>query len=254
MSLKSENHITEKCFNQIIELMKEVVPEDNLVPDNFCETKRLLQGMGLPVQKIDCSKNNYHKLKKKNGIFIDERSKKITEEIQARHDAAMQEAKESTEPPIINMPQLSVDVVGGVKKQRIDGLGTKASSFTNENSCSSSATSPLNQDAMKEMVTQHLETMRAKMQAKMQAQLKAHMEAKLQAERAHMEAKLQVERTQMQTQIQSQITSLMDELCRGGMLIDELLCNGMLPTSMPRPPTTQAEHFANSNAKNVGDD
>ncbi|XP_019172859.1 PREDICTED: uncharacterized protein LOC109168299 [Ipomoea nil] len=58
MSLKSENHISEKCFNQFTELLKEVVPEDNLVPDNFYETKRLLRGMGLPVQKIDCCKNN----------------------------------------------------------------------------------------------------------------------------------------------------------------------------------------------------
>ncbi|XP_019158513.1 PREDICTED: uncharacterized protein LOC109155282 [Ipomoea nil] len=58
MSLKSENHISEKCFNQFTELLKEVAPEDNLVPDNFYETKRLLRGMGLPVQKIDCCKNN----------------------------------------------------------------------------------------------------------------------------------------------------------------------------------------------------
>ncbi|XP_019170987.1 PREDICTED: uncharacterized protein LOC109166492 [Ipomoea nil] len=58
MSLKSENHISEKCFKQITELVKEVVLDDNLVPDNFYETKRLLRGMGLPVQKIDCCKNN----------------------------------------------------------------------------------------------------------------------------------------------------------------------------------------------------
>nr|GMC47957.1 uncharacterized protein LOC109166492 [Ipomoea batatas] len=35
MSLKLENHISEKCFNQITELIQEVVPENNLVPDNF---------------------------------------------------------------------------------------------------------------------------------------------------------------------------------------------------------------------------
>nr|GMD61463.1 uncharacterized protein LOC109179592 [Ipomoea batatas] len=35
MSLKSENHISEKCFNQFTELMKEVIPEGNLVPENF---------------------------------------------------------------------------------------------------------------------------------------------------------------------------------------------------------------------------
>nr|GLL21135.1 uncharacterized protein LOC109179592 [Ipomoea trifida] len=47
MSLKSENHISEKCFNQFTELMKEVAPEDNLVPENFYETKKLLRGMGV---------------------------------------------------------------------------------------------------------------------------------------------------------------------------------------------------------------
>nr|GMC69075.1 uncharacterized protein LOC109146588 [Ipomoea batatas] len=97
-----------------------------------------------------------HMHKKKNGAFVDERSKKIAEEIQARHDAATQEVEGSTKPPVINMSQLYVDVVGGVKKQRIYGLGTKASSFINSNSCSSSATSQFHQDTMKEM----LDTMR----------------------------------------------------------------------------------------------
>nr|GMC60642.1 uncharacterized protein LOC109168299 [Ipomoea batatas] len=93
-----------------------------------------------------------HMHKKKNGAFVDERSKKIAEEIQARHDAATQEVEGSIEPPVINMSQLYVDVVGGVKKQRIYGLGTKASSFINSNSCSSSATSQFHQDTMKEML------------------------------------------------------------------------------------------------------
>nr|GMD83738.1 uncharacterized protein LOC109147304 [Ipomoea batatas] len=89
------------------------------------------------------------------------------------------------------------------------------------------ATSQLHQDAMKEMVNQQLETMRAE------------MEAKLQAERAEMEAKIQAERNQMQ----AQITSLMDELRR----------NGMLSTPMPPPANTQAEHYVNSNDENLGD-
>nr|GME03602.1 uncharacterized protein LOC109147304 [Ipomoea batatas] len=130
-----------------------------------------------------------HMHKKKNGAFVDERSKKIVEEIQARHDAATQEVEGSTEPPVINISQLYVDVVGGVKKQRIYGLGTKASSFINDNSCSSSATSQFHQVTMKEM----LDTMRVE------------MEAKLQAERTQMQA-------QMQVQIQAQIASLMNEL------------------------------------------
>nr|GMC89307.1 uncharacterized protein LOC109147304 [Ipomoea batatas] len=173
-----------------------------------------------------------HMHKKKNGAFVDERSKKIAEEIQARHDAATQEVEGSTEPPVINMSQLYVDVVGGVKKQRIYGLGTKASSFINDNSCSSSATSQFHQDTMKEM----LDTMRVEMEAQ--------MEAKLEAERTQMQAKLQAERTEMHTQMQAQIASLMDELRR----------NGIIPTtSTPQPPTTEG-HSVNSNDEDLGDD
>nr|GMD23978.1 protein suppressor of K(+) transport growth defect 1 [Ipomoea batatas] len=101
--------------------------------------------------------------KKKDGIFVDERKEnccKYNEEVQARHDIATQEAEDSTESPNINMSQLYVDVVGGAKKQRIYGLGTKRSSFINGNSCGSSATSQLHQDAMKDMMNQQLETMR----------------------------------------------------------------------------------------------
>ncbi|XP_019153442.1 PREDICTED: uncharacterized protein LOC109149905 [Ipomoea nil] len=93
-----------------------------------------------------------HTHKKKDGTFVDERSKKIADEIQARRDAIMQEAEGSTDPPVIDMSQMYVDVVGGVKKQRIYGLGTKSSAFISGNSCSSSATSQLQQEAMKEMM------------------------------------------------------------------------------------------------------
>nr|GMD71019.1 ABC transporter B family member 11 [Ipomoea batatas] len=118
-----------------------------------------------------------HMHKKKNGAFVDERSKRIVEEIQARHDVAMQEAE-------------------------------------GENSSSSSATSQFHQAAMKEMLNQQLESMQAEM-----------------------DAKLQAERAQMQAQIAS--------------LMDELRCNGMLSTSMPRHPTTEAEHSINSNDENL---
>nr|GMD66234.1 ABC transporter B family member 11 [Ipomoea batatas] len=112
-----------------------------------------------------------HMHKKKNGAFVDERSKRIAG---PRH----------------------------------------ASSFISENSSSSSATSQFHQAAMKEMLNQPLESMQAEM-----------------------EATLQAERAQMQAQIAS--------------LMEELRCNGMLSTSMPRPPTTEAEHSINSNDENL---
>lgn len=58
MSLKAENHMSERYYDQLTELMKEILPQDNLVPDNFYSTKKLLRGMGLPVEKIDCCPNN----------------------------------------------------------------------------------------------------------------------------------------------------------------------------------------------------
>nr|GMD03732.1 uncharacterized protein LOC109149905 [Ipomoea batatas] len=64
-----------------------------------------------------------------------------SEEVQARHDIATQEAEDSTESANINMSQLYVDVVGAAKKQRIYGLGNKGSSFINGNSCGSPAIS-----------------------------------------------------------------------------------------------------------------
>nr|GLL46762.1 uncharacterized protein LOC109157302 isoform X1 [Ipomoea trifida] len=57
--------------------------------------------------------------KKNDGMFVDERSKRVAEEIQARHDAATQEAEGSIESPNIDMSQLYVDVVGGLKALQI---------------------------------------------------------------------------------------------------------------------------------------
>ncbi|XP_021617964.1 uncharacterized protein LOC110619015 [Manihot esculenta] len=58
MNMKSEHHSSVKCFDQIFEFEKEVLPEDNVLPDNFYKTKKLIEGLGLPVEKIDCCRNN----------------------------------------------------------------------------------------------------------------------------------------------------------------------------------------------------
>ncbi|KAL6550610.1 hypothetical protein OROMI_021098 [Orobanche minor] len=58
MSLKAENHMSERCYNHLTQLMQEIVPDDNLIPDNFYSSKKLLDGVGLTVEKIDCCPNN----------------------------------------------------------------------------------------------------------------------------------------------------------------------------------------------------
>ena len=37
--------------------MKEILPYGNVVIENFYSTKKLLRGIGLPVEKIDCYNN-----------------------------------------------------------------------------------------------------------------------------------------------------------------------------------------------------
>jgi hypothetical protein len=43
--------MSEKCFNQVVNLMKEVTPDRNKIPDDFYGMKKLVSGLGLPVQK-----------------------------------------------------------------------------------------------------------------------------------------------------------------------------------------------------------
>ena len=58
LNIKAEHHISERCYDEICTLMKELLPTDNLMTDNFYSTKKLVRGLGLPVQKIDCCENN----------------------------------------------------------------------------------------------------------------------------------------------------------------------------------------------------
>ena len=58
LHMKSEHHFSERCFDDFTQFLQEVLPEDNKMVDNFYRTKKLVQGLGLPVEKIDCCKNS----------------------------------------------------------------------------------------------------------------------------------------------------------------------------------------------------
>ncbi|XP_043807342.1 uncharacterized protein LOC122721981 [Manihot esculenta] len=47
LNMKSEHHLSERCFDNICQLIKKILPTDN-----FYSTKKLLEGLGLPIQKI----------------------------------------------------------------------------------------------------------------------------------------------------------------------------------------------------------
>ena len=57
LTIKAEHHLSERAFDAIAKLMKEVVPKNNLIAESFYETKRMVQGLGLPVEKIHCCPN-----------------------------------------------------------------------------------------------------------------------------------------------------------------------------------------------------
>ncbi|KAM3395422.1 hypothetical protein P3S68_004428 [Capsicum galapagoense] len=54
LNIKMENNMSKRGYNQIMQLLKESLPEDNIVLDNYYQTKKLVRSLGLPVEKIDC--------------------------------------------------------------------------------------------------------------------------------------------------------------------------------------------------------
>ena len=57
LKIKAEHHLSEFAFDAISKLMKEVVPKKNLIIESFYETKCMVRGLGLPVEKIHCCPN-----------------------------------------------------------------------------------------------------------------------------------------------------------------------------------------------------
>ena len=49
--------MSQREFDDITQLIKEVVPDENLKTENFYNAKRLVRGLGLPVEKIHCCNN-----------------------------------------------------------------------------------------------------------------------------------------------------------------------------------------------------
>ena len=49
LNIKAKHHISERFYDEICTLMKELLPIDNLMTDNFYSTKKLVRGLGLPV-------------------------------------------------------------------------------------------------------------------------------------------------------------------------------------------------------------
>ncbi|KAJ8769652.1 hypothetical protein K2173_005255 [Erythroxylum novogranatense] len=54
LNVKSEGHISDRSFDNILEWYTESLPADHSMVDSFYNMKKLIRSLGLPVQKIDC--------------------------------------------------------------------------------------------------------------------------------------------------------------------------------------------------------
>ena len=57
LNIKADHGLSERCYDSISGFVGEVLPEGNKMPKNFYETKKLVQGLGLPVEVIHCCLN-----------------------------------------------------------------------------------------------------------------------------------------------------------------------------------------------------
>ena len=54
LNIKSEYHLPKRCYDSLLEFMKEALPQRNTLPEKFYDTKKMIEGLGFPVEKIDC--------------------------------------------------------------------------------------------------------------------------------------------------------------------------------------------------------
>ena len=57
LALKSENQLSQKCYNGMLALIKSTLSSGENMPDNFYQAKRMIEGMGMEHEKIDVCPN-----------------------------------------------------------------------------------------------------------------------------------------------------------------------------------------------------
>ena len=54
LNIKSDYNIPQNCFNEIVQIMKEMYPPNNCVPKNYGQTKKVVKDLGNNVVQVDC--------------------------------------------------------------------------------------------------------------------------------------------------------------------------------------------------------
>jgi hypothetical protein len=56
--LKARNGLSDGSFKDLLTLLKDMLPQGNVVPDTVYETKQIIYPLGLKVKKIHACKND----------------------------------------------------------------------------------------------------------------------------------------------------------------------------------------------------
>ncbi|XP_052188767.1 uncharacterized protein LOC127799085 [Diospyros lotus] len=57
LGIKADFNLSEQCYNAWVQLINELMPEGNRMPNDFYRTKKMVSKLGLGFQKIDCCVN-----------------------------------------------------------------------------------------------------------------------------------------------------------------------------------------------------
>lgn len=58
LTIKSDHNMSVACFDELVKVMKEMLPPDANLPGSFYKCKKVVEALGMPVQKIDVCKND----------------------------------------------------------------------------------------------------------------------------------------------------------------------------------------------------
>ncbi|KAL0374058.1 UNVERIFIED_CONTAM: hypothetical protein Sradi_3321500 [Sesamum radiatum] len=56
VNIKSEYNLPQSCYDEVSQLIGELLPRDHTLPKDYYSTKKLIRELGLPVEKIDACK------------------------------------------------------------------------------------------------------------------------------------------------------------------------------------------------------
>ena len=57
LSIKSGHNMFQRCFNEVVNLMKDTCPSEGGIPKNYHQQLRKVRDLGMDVQEISCCPN-----------------------------------------------------------------------------------------------------------------------------------------------------------------------------------------------------